>query len=50
VSNHPRRYCGTNELRFITWGSYRSYAFGERVRYESIKWGEIKMKTPASAA
>jgi hypothetical protein len=50
VSNHPRRYCGTNELHFITWSSYRSYAFGEEGAVRINQWGEIKMKTPASAA
>jgi hypothetical protein len=37
VSNHPRRYCGTSELHFITWSGYRSYAFGKRVRIN--QWG-----------
>lgn len=32
------------------WSSYRSYAFGEEGAVRINQWGEIKMKTPASAA
>jgi hypothetical protein len=32
------------------WSSYRSYAFGEEGAVRINQWGEIKMKTPTSAA
>jgi len=32
------------------WSSYRSYAFGEEGAVRINQWGQIKMKTPPSAA
>ena len=39
-----------DEPKDITWSSYRSYAFGDEGAVGINQWGEIKMKTPASAA
>jgi hypothetical protein len=66
VSNHPRRYYGTNKLHFMhrnpvarglvqepeqwLWSSYRSYAFGEVGAVRINQWGEAKIKIPMQAA
>jgi hypothetical protein len=50
VSNHPRHHSGTSELHFIAWSSYWSYVFEEEGAVRINRWGEAKIKTPASAA